>query len=149
MIFFYWCDILTFMRRKYIIFVLLTLVLSSFFGCRLAMSTDEPLEIVVKGNSFVLAWDPGRPDIPNDPNGAVRYKVYYRAHGSTDWRFLMEIESSTNPECRITEEDMNYGKYDLAVRAVNIQEQISELHSSLDSAANPFSGWYINWIGTK
>ena len=115
----------------------------------LGSRADEALEIVVKGSSFTLAWDPGGPDIPNNPNSAVQYKVFYRNHGSYYWRLLMEIESSGNPECFINSDIMDYGMYDFAVSAVSEQGSESALHSSLDSTANPFTGWYINWIGSK
>ena len=139
------------MRGKYIIKVLLIFCMIPFFGCKLVIGTgtDESLEIVVKGESFTLAWDPGGPEIPNDPNYVVQYNVYYRNHGSYYWRFLMETESSGNPECLITDKEIDYGRYDFAVSAVNEQGETSALHSSLDSSANPFSGWYINWIGSK
>ena len=137
------------MRGKYLILVLLVFSLTAFSSCKMVMGTDESLEIVVKGSSFTLAWDPGGPEIPNDPNFVVRYNVYYRVHGSYYWRFLMETESSGNPDCLITDNEMDYGRYDFAVSAVNEQGGTSSLHSSLDGTANPFCGWYINWIGSK
>ena len=145
------CAILSSMRGKYIITVLLIFCVIPFFGCKLLIgdSTNESLEIVVKGDSFTLAWDPGGPEIPNDPNRAVQYKVYYRVHGSYYWRFLMETESSGSPECVITDEEIDYGRYDFAVSAVNEQGSESAFHSSLDRTANPLTGWHINWIGSK
>ena len=115
----------------------------------LSTRTDEALEIVVKGSSFTLAWDSGGPEIPNDPNRAVKYKVYYRVHGSYYWRLLMEIESTGSLECVIKNEYMDYGRYDFAVSAISEQGNESSFHSSLDKTANPFTGWYINWIGSN
>lgn len=145
------CAIIATMRKKYFTIFLSILIFSVFSGCKLGLiaKTSESLEIVVKGESFTLAWDPGGPEIPNDPNFVVRYNIYYRNHGSYYWRFLMKIESSGNPECLITDKEIDYGRYDFAVSAINEQGETSALHSSLDSSANPFSGWYINWLGSK
>lgn len=145
------CAILRSMRGKYLILVLIIVSIAAFPGCKLVIGTgtDQSLEIVVKGESFTLAWDPGGPEIPNDPNAVIQYNVYYRAHGSYYWRLLMEVVSSGNPECVITSEAMDYGRYDFAVSAVSKQGSESALHSSLDRTANPFTGWYINWIGSK
>lgn len=137
------------MRGKYLILVLLVFSLTAFSSCKMVMGTDESLEIVIKGSSFTLAWDPGGPEIPNDPNRAVRYNVYYRVHGSSSWYLLIKIESSGSPECLITNEYIDYGRYDFAVSAVSEQGSESAFHSSLDRTANPFCGWYINWIGSK
>lgn len=91
----------------------------------------------------------GGSEIPNDPGRVVQYKVYYRVHGSYNWQFLMEVENSGSPECLVTSKDMDYGRYDFAVSAITEQQGVSALHSSLDRTADPFSGWYINWIGSK
>lgn len=120
-----------------------------FSGCNLAIDTNRPIEIVVKGDHFTLAWDAGGSEIPNDPGRVVQYKVYYRVHGSYNWQFLMEVENSGSPECLVTSKDMDYGRYDFAVSAITEQQGVSALHSSLDRTADPFSGWYINWIGSK
>ena len=61
----------------------------------------------------------------------------------------MEIENSGSSECIINDEIMDYGVYDFAVSAVSEQGNESAFHSSLDSTANPFTGWYINWIGSN
>jgi len=139
------------MRGRLLKIVLIIFSIIIFTSCKMVIGTsiDESLEIVVKGNSFSFAWDPGVPEIPNDPNFVVRYNVYYRVHGSYFWRFLTDIKSTGSPECLITDELMDYGRYDFAVSAVNEQGETSTLHSSLDSTANPFCGWYINWIGSK
>ena len=139
------------MRQKYIIIIFFIFGIIPFFGCKLVLAarTDEALEIIVKGSSFTLAWDSGGPEIPNNPNRAVDYKVYYRAHGSYYWRFLMEVESTGSLECVITDKYIDYGRYDFAVSAVSEQGNESTFHSSLDRTANPFTGWYINWIGSN
>lgn len=151
LIFFYYRAKFSYMRVKYLIIVLLIFSTAAFLGCKLVIGTgtDESLEIVVKGESFTLAWDPGGSKIPNDPNSVVHYTVHYRNHGSVYWHFLMEIESSGSPECLITDELIDFGRYDFAVKAVGELGGVSTLHSSLDSTANPFCGWYINWVGSK
>ncbi len=115
----------------------------------MVVGTGSALEIVVKGDHFTLAWDQGKPEIPNDPGRIVAYNVYYRNHGSYNWYFLKKTEFSNNTECLITDKDMSYGIYDFAVSSISEQGNMSALHSSLDRTADPFCGWYINWIGTK
>ncbi len=142
---------ITVMKKKYLTIFLLISIIALHSGCKLNWNakTNESMEIIVKGSSFTLAWDSGGPDIPNNPNSAVQYKVYYRNHGSYYWRLLMEIENSGSSECIINDEIMDYGVYDFAVSAVSEQGNESAFHSSLDSTANPFTGWYINWIGSN
>ena len=81
------------MRQKYIITILFIFCIFPFFGCKLLLGsgirTEEALEIVVKGENFTLVWDPGSPEIPNNPNRVVGYNVFYRIHKSSKWIFLM------------------------------------------------------------
>ena len=143
------CDSINPMGIKRLFPVILFSVLFLVTGCRLVIGTSDALEIVVKGNQFTLAWDPGGPVIPNNPGRVAAYNVYYRDHGSYYWRYLATIEDPNNPECLITDKDIDYGVYDFAVSAVGADGGVSAFHSSLDRTADPICGWYINWIGTK
>lgn len=110
---------------------------------------SDSLEIVVKGESFTLSWDDDSNRISNNENKSVKYKLYYKTHGSSSWQPLDEIESGTQLEYTVVSEKLDYGIYDLGVSSVNSDGKESSIHSSLDMSADPFCGWYINWIGTK
>lgn len=142
------------MIKKIFGIILILLCAVSFYGCKMiagsdTISKDNSLEIIVKGKSFTLAWDSGGPEIPNDPNKTVQYNIYYRAHGLLYWNFLTTVKSKRNPDCQITNKILDYGRYDFAVKAVNGKGEESAFHSSLDATANPFTGWYVNWIGSN
>ncbi len=121
------------------------------FSCNLFQKNEnenenEKMEFIVKGDSFTISWDYGSLNTSNYVNKAAKYKIYYRIHGNNSWTFLDEIISENNLEYTITDKALDYGIYDLGVSSVNIKDAESEIHSSLDLTADPFSGWYINWI---
>ncbi|NOY09120.1 MAG: fibronectin type III domain-containing protein [Spirochaetes bacterium] len=143
------CTMFYTMVSKYLRLLILLSAVAFFSGCKLPISTGGPMEIVVKGEQFTLAWDAGGPEIPDDPGRAVEYDVYYRAHGSVIWRLVANVKNKGKLEYVVSNKNIAYGRYDFAVSAVNKQGKESRLHSSLDRTAKPFCGWYINWIGSK
>ena len=134
-------------RRLYLISGIVLILLMS--SCGISLMKSDNLEIVVKGGDFSIAWDDDSFNISNNTNRTTSYKVYFRVHGSSDWQLLDEIEAEKNPSYKISEEDLEYGIYDLGVSSVIGNGDESEIHSSLDMSADPFCGWYINWIGSK
>ncbi len=96
----------------------------------------EPLE--ARGDSFTLGWDP-----PGNAS-AEHYRVYYRARNEYEWSFLGEAEAGAQPRFTVTQELLDYGTYEFAVRSVNAEGQ-SKLHTSMCDDAQPGSGWYVKW----
>ena len=128
----------------YLLFVLLLfLLLQIFHGCQLI--ENEPAQIVIDSEYIQLEWDP--PSVnEKDVSPIVSYRVYYRIHGMTNWRLLDVIPAEQNPTYTIYHSELGNGSYDFAVRAITSDNRVSNLHSSLDYAADPIGGWYIVWI---
>jgi len=129
--------------------LILLLFSTQFISCDMVMATSEYLEIVVKGDSFTISWDDDSMKISSKLIRAEKYKIYYRIHGTSEWNFLGETLADPTPEFLIKSSELDFGKYDLGVCSVNNQGRESVIHSSLDQTADPFCGWYVNWIGTK
>jgi hypothetical protein len=125
------------------------LVLVLFISCSLFTSRYQPIEILVKGDTLTLAWD--APEYAGSYAGSVveTYIVYYRTRGAAEWKELREVEAEVSPSLTITNEDLDYGYYEFAVSAVDNDENESPLHSSTDTTADPITGWYVNWIGSR
>ncbi len=113
------------------------------------LTFGESMEILHKSSELTLAWDPPLADIPNRPTEVEKYQVYYREHGTLDWRFLGEAPASPHPEYTVEHRLLGDGQYDFAIRAITQSGQASLLHSSLDSSADPVCGWYVFWVNTE
>ena len=109
----------------------------------------EPMQILHKSADLTLAWDPPLTDIPNRPTEVEKYQIYCREHGTSYWRFLDNVLASPHPEYTVEHGLLGDGLYDFAIRAITQSGQASPLHSSLDSNADPVSGWYVFWVNTE
>ncbi len=109
----------------------------------------ESMQIVHKSPKLTLAWDPPQSDFPNRSTQVISYQVYFRDHGTTEWYFLDEVEGVPHPEYTIDHMVLGNGQYDFAVQATLVGGQSSPLHTSLDSSANPVSGWYVLWANSN
>ena len=107
------------------------------------------MQILHKSTKLTLAWDPPIKDIPNLPTEVVGYKIYYRDHGTSSWRLLSEIPASPHPEYTLEYDRVGGGLYDFAVCAITTDGQTSPLHTSLDSNADPISGWHVLWVESQ
>ncbi len=94
--------------------------------------------VSIASNTLTLQWDA-------PPSAIDHYTVYYRVHGSTDWIALADVPSDPQPEYTIQHSTVGDGDFDFAVVSVNASAQKSEYHTSLDSTAQPETGWYISW----
>ena len=130
--------------------MLISLALTSV-GCDWLkrITLGESAQILHKSYSLTLAWDPPITDIPNRSTEVEAYQIYYREHGTSYWRLLAEVPASRHPEYTIRHESVGNGLYDFAVRAITVEGKASALHTSLDSNADPISGWHVFWIGPK
>ncbi len=128
--------------------LLVVFIIFSLSSCKFIANMDfhfGPTEIVVNQQFFSLQWDFPGVDPEIDQLDASSFRIYYREHGTFKWYYLSEIPSSNEGSFFISEEQLDYGVYDFAVSYINKEGMESELHTSLDSSANPISGWYINW----
>ena len=109
----------------------------------------ESMQILQKSTELTLAWDPPLTDIPNRPTEVATYQIYCREHGTSHWRLLGEVPASRHPEFTVDHERIGNGLFDFAVRAISVEGRASPLHTSLDSNADPISGWYVLWVGSQ
>jgi len=117
-----------------------------FGGCLMYLASEflpeqdaEDLSTPTQSSAaqITLAWDP--------PGGTVlKYRVYFRIHGTTDWVQLVEIPAAPAPEYTVLHSTLGNGEFDFGVIALYDSSQ-SALHSSLDASASPTTGWYLKW----
>jgi hypothetical protein len=100
-------------------------------GGEVRMKTSSESEIT-------LAWSPTSSPVK-------LYRIYYRDHGAAFWNFLAEIPEAAEPQYTISINDIGPGTYDFGVSAVDIDDQESGLHTSLDVTADPSTGWFLSW----
>jgi hypothetical protein len=102
-------------------------------------ASSEPFQQISKtGNSVTLLWDPS-------PSYVQSYILYYREHGTDIWYILGEVEAEKNPSYEITSSSLYGKKLDFAAIAVDVFDNESEMHTSLDATASPETGWYLFW----
>jgi len=131
--------------------ILPVLVLLYLTACNLSAVKDGEREerglvnvIVCQSDSIQILWDP--PSNSGYGGNVVYYELFYRIHGDIGWKLLeREIGISDLPGLYLRHESLGNGDFDFAVRSVSDNGNKSELHSSLDSTANPSSGWYLRW----
>jgi hypothetical protein len=95
--------------------------------------------ITVSSDSFTLAWDSPQENVDG-------YNVYYRAHGDSGWSLLAQTDPGSDTTYQVSASELSYGTYDFAVSSVD-SGTTSDKHTSLDDAAQPSGGWYIEWTG--
>ena len=89
-------------------------------------------------SQITLAWD--------KPTGDVQsYRIYYREHGTSSWEYLDTVVGPDQTEFTVSYSALSKGSYDFAVTAVDSEDVESTLHTSLDSSADPDTGWYLSW----
>jgi hypothetical protein len=105
----------------------------------------DPDEIEVTEESVTLAWDSPSPDIDF-------YKLLFRIHGANppeSWLVLEEnLSANPTPEYTVNNADIGNGVFDFGVVAKDLDADTEEssLHSSLDTTAQPDTGWYLIWM---
>jgi hypothetical protein len=135
--------------------VIFGFVLSLFLlSCKFSSSySNDPIEIIIKGDHFSLAWDDDSLLIHDNPEKPRVYRVYYRTHswgGGAPWKVLRELPAGIGTtKLKITKDNLGYGLYDFGVTALDVSGAESEIHTSLDMTADPICGWYISWIESK
>jgi hypothetical protein len=98
----------------------------------------DPVDVLTEQPQVTLAWDP--------PTTTIEmYKMLFRAHGTNDWYLLGQIQAEPNPQYIINHVDVGNGIFDFGVIAANNQGQESVIHTSLDTTAQPDTGWYLVW----
>jgi hypothetical protein len=101
-------------------------------------TTTTQQQITWSADQLTLQWDPPAETVAN-------YDVFYRVHGSSGWNSLGEITAVSSPEYVVQHSTLGNGVFDFAVVAKNAEGDTSDYHTSLDSTADPSTGWYVTW----
>jgi hypothetical protein len=116
-------------------------------GCSLPTSGVFP--ITVRSLRITLEWDPPTQQFPSPSLLVSRYRVYFRPHGSYSWQLIKEIPATGSPSLQLEHADFGDGSFDFAVSAITASGGESPFHTSLDASADPYGGWFLNWILTN
>ncbi len=96
-----------------------------------------PEQIFTSAEMITLQWDPPAQEVTS-------YDVYYRVHDGAAWQVLGNVPAVPAPQLEVLHSAMGNGTFDFAVVAVNGASR-SGYHTSLDSNADPTTGWYLEW----
>ncbi len=132
--------------KKTVVLVILFSFIFLITGCalpslsRFSVEEDDIEEIFRTTSVVTLNWSYG------DISSIQSYKVYYRAHGDSNWIYLNTISESTSYLLEISNSVIGNGSWDFGVSAVDSSDNESEIHSCMDIAADPSTGWYLLWV---
>jgi len=98
----------------------------------------EVEELFRTTTSISLAWN------YDTPSEVDYFKMYYKPHGSNDWAYLDSTNTAT-PVFEISHDSVGDGSWDFGVTSINLSGTESDIHSSLDTTAEPDTGWYLLW----
>ena len=114
-----------------------------------ALSRTGPLEINVRQEYLTLAWEHVPSSVPQAASAVSHFRLYYRQHGTRTWIMLAEVRARAAPTFMVGADAVmgtrRSGKYDFGVSSITNSGTESEIHSSTDSAAAPYGGWYLRW----
>ena len=130
-------------EMRYLLPILLCLLLSACpMFTQYPTGQTRPVPILLTGTQATLQWDP-------PVTGAaqvVSYTLSYRVHGTSSWNTLATVPASATPSYTVLRSTTGVGSFDFAVASVSSTGGVSSMETSLDSTADPTTGWYITWL---
>ena len=100
---------------------------------------DDPAGISSTAASITLAWDP-------PPSPVQTYKLFFRIHDTSTWFSLPpDVTAGPSPEFTVQHDAVKSGIFDFGVKAVNAEAAESNMHTSVETTAQPDTGWYLVW----
>ena len=100
---------------------------------------DYPSEVKSVSTEITLAWDP-------PPTPIQSYELFFRIHDAADWYSLAAgLPDDPEPEYTVQHAAVGNGIFDFGVKAVNAEAVESSMHQSLETSAQPDTGWYLVW----
>jgi hypothetical protein len=138
------------MKRVYRVIAALCIP-SAFLAVMFCQSKNEILQsegrsdllVVSQKDSVTLSWEK-ESDNSKYSNEVVKgYNIYYRQHGTNTWVLYDSLEAGNS--CVVKKDKIGKGYFDFAVCSIGESGSVSNLHSSLDSTADPSTGWFLNW----
>ena len=99
----------------------------------------NPAGVSSSAAEVTLAWDP-------PPSAIASYKLFFRIHDTAGWYSLVEgVAADPAPEYTVQHSALGSGIFDFGVVAVNTESAESSMHVSLQTTAEPETGWYLVW----
>ena len=99
---------------------------------------DDPSGLTSSAAEVTLAWDP-------PPSPVQTYKLFFRIHDTSTWYSLLpDVTAGPSPEYTVQYDDVRSGIFDFGVKAVN-EDAESNMHISVETTAQPDTGWYLVW----
>ncbi len=99
----------------------------------------DPRQVAISGTEVTLAWDP-------PPSDVAVYRVLFRIHDTTSWYSLTDdLPAGPSPQYTVLHSAVDNGIFDFGVIAVNAEDAESSMHYSLQTTAQPNTGWYLVW----
>ena len=148
--------------KKYLGILVFVLLILFLFGCPMYTAVGfkyaeasggtedgqtigtDPDEVETTEEAVTLAWDITSPEIDF-------YRVLFRIHGANppeSWLVLEEnLSAGPSPEYTVDNADIGNGIFDFGVVAKDLDADTEEsaMHSSLDTTAQPDTGWFLIW----
>lgn len=108
-----------------------------------------PLELPIAQESITIAWDHTSGRLTSAEHEVVKYRLYYRRHGTRGWILYTEVSANGDPMFTIRAnrllERQQTERFDFGVSSITRAGVESAIHSSTDFAAWPHGGWYVTW----
>jgi len=99
----------------------------------------DPQEVSSTAAEVTLAWDP-------PPSSIAAYRVLFRIHDCSSWYSLDDdLAAEPAPEFTVQHTAVGSGIFDFGVIAVDAEDAESAMHLSLETTAQPDTGWYLVW----
>lgn len=100
---------------------------------------EDPAPVEVSGDQVTLAWDA-------PPSAVAAYKLFFRIHDTADWYTLADdLPAAPAPEYTVLHDDIGSGMFDFGVTARDAEANESSMHMSLQTSAQPDTGWFLIW----
>lgn len=144
-------------RERVLVLAVLAVLLPCLFGCPMYTAVafkyaqagdadeggtlgEDPSEVTISGDQVTLAWDP-------PPSSVEAYRLYFRIHDTAEWYTLSDedLPAAPTPEYTLLHADIGSGMFDFGVKALDVEENESGMHISLETSAQPDSGWFLIW----
>jgi hypothetical protein len=126
-----------------IFLILISLILQNCYSIYThfgKLPDDNSVKIIrIRDTNFTLQWQKPLDATPDS------YNIYYKAHHDLLWNLLYEVTSDTDYQYTINYFDLDDNlSHDFGITAVYGTTE-SGIHTSLESSANPNTGWYVEW----
>ena len=100
---------------------------------------DDPSGLTSSAAEVTLAWDP-------PPSSIQAYKLFFRIHDTSSWLSLIDnLPADPSPQYTVQHIAVGDGIFDFGVKAVNAEAAESNMHISVETTAQPDTGWYLVW----